>query len=68
MAGRDEKTGTPFVHVKSWKAQRLYTEVVVTEGSVRIRCRECLRWQTVTIKRTDVDVKAEELPNSIAVS
>lgn len=48
--GRDED-GEPWIHVKVWKGKRLYTEIVATSGTVRIRCRECLRWYKVKIVR-----------------
>lgn len=41
--------GEPWVHVKVWKGQRLYAEVVATSGLVKLRCRKCLRWHKVTI-------------------
>lgn len=67
VCGRDSKSGEPFVHIKTWKQQRLYAEVVVTSGVVRIHCRECLRWHTIRIVRLKVDVRPEELPESIKV-
>lgn len=51
MCGRDEASGEPWVHVKTWKRGRLYAEVVATAGDVKIRCRDCLRWHTVRIVR-----------------
>lgn len=38
-----------YVHVKVHKQARIYGEVLVTGGTVRIHCRECLRWHTVRI-------------------
>lgn len=58
MCGVDPKTGRGFVHVKSWKGNRLYTEVVITEGKAVIRCRECLRWTELVIKYESVDAQA----------
>lgn len=49
--GRDDDTGEPWVHVKSWKGDRLYVEVVILSGVVRLRCRKCLRWHRVKIVR-----------------
>jgi hypothetical protein len=66
VAGRDTKTKHGFIHIKSWKGNRLYTEVVVTEGIAHIRCRECLHWTKVRIVK-DVSVNAEELPATIGV-
>jgi hypothetical protein len=46
--GVDEK-GKLYVHVRVYKQARLYGEVLVTDGTVKLRCRECLRWHTVVI-------------------
>lgn len=48
--GRDPD-GEPWVHVKVWKGKRLYTEIIATAGIVRIRCRECMKWQIIRIVR-----------------
>lgn len=48
MYGVDEK-GKLYVHVRIFKQRRIYGEVLVTEGTVKIHCRECLRWHTVII-------------------
>lgn len=50
MCGVD-RDGEPWVHVKVWKGQRLYAEVIATSGVVRLRCRNCLRWHKVKIVR-----------------
>lgn len=39
--------GKLYLHVKVYKQGRIYGEMVVTEGEVKIRCRECLRWHRV---------------------
>jgi hypothetical protein len=65
QAGRDTRTGDPFLHVKTWKGDRLYVELVVTSGVVRLRCRECLRWHTVRIVKGDMKVKPEPIPDTI---
>jgi len=46
-----DENGDLYVHVKVWKQQKLYGEVVVTHGIVKIHCRECLRWNKVVIKQ-----------------
>lgn len=66
LCGRDA-TGEPYVHMKVHKARRLYGEMVATSGIVMLRCRECLRWHRITIKR-DVQVAEVELPYRIPVS
>lgn len=68
ICGRDKRTGEPYVHIKTWKGQRLYTEVVITAGTARIHCRECLRWHTIRIKIEKVTFVQEPLPASIAVA
>lgn len=67
ICGRDEKNGEPFVHIKSARKDRINAEAVVTSGIVRIRCRDCLRWHTIRIRKIDVDHKAERLPSSIKI-
>jgi len=67
VCGVDTDTGQAFIHVKSWKGGRLYTEMVVTAGTASIRCRECLRWHKLKITQAKVDVQQEKLPASIGV-
>lgn len=55
--GRDEETGEPVVHIKSWKGARLYVEAVVVSGVVRLKCRECLKWNTVKIIKGEPSLK-----------
>lgn len=45
------KSGVLFVHVKVYKQNRIYGELLIQGGIVRIRCRECLRWHTVRINQ-----------------
>lgn len=42
--------GKPYVHVKVYKGRRIYSEVVVTDGVVRLLCRDCGRWYRITIR------------------
>lgn len=44
------KEGKLYVHVKIYKQRRIYGEVLVTEGTVKLHCRECLRWHTVVLR------------------
>lgn len=41
--------GNLYVHVLVYKQNRIYAEVLVTDGVVQLRCRECLRWHKVKI-------------------
>ena len=38
-----------YIHVKIYKNKRTFGEILVTEGTVHLRCRECFRWQRVVI-------------------
>lgn len=51
FCGSDPLTGEPWVHIKVFKGQRIYGEVVCNSGIVKLRCRECGRWQRVKIVR-----------------
>lgn len=46
--GLDQR-GKIYVHVKIYKQNRIYGEILVIEGVVRLHCRECLRWHTVRL-------------------
>ncbi len=61
------KDGLPYVHVKVHKQKRIYGEIVFTEGTVRIRCRECLRWYSIKISdRATMRVEQEPLPKQFS--
>ena len=49
LAGVDRRTKKGFVWIKSIKNGNIVVEVIVTSGTVRIRCRECLRFFAVTM-------------------
>lgn len=44
-----DKNHKLYVHVRIYKNSRIYGEMLVTEGTVHLRCRECFRWQRVII-------------------
>lgn len=67
VCGRDTSTKQPYVHVKAWRQRRIFAEVVIESGVARIRCRECLRWHKIVIRRTTVDATVERLPETIAL-
>lgn len=47
--GRDSK-GELFIHLRVYKSNRTYAEMWVSAAAkVRIRCRECLRIQKISI-------------------
>ena len=64
--GIDEQ-GDLYVHVMVYKRDRLYGEVYVTRGNIKLRCRECLRWHEVVIKESGTAVLEEStVPEPIA--
>lgn len=57
--GIDEK-GKLYVHIKIWKQERLFGEMVITGGKVKIHCRECFRWHSVIIRQPGQAALKEE--------
>lgn len=64
--GLDGK-GKLFVHVKIWKARRIFGELVIEGGIVRIRCRDCLRWHVIRIYQDQAILQEtrDELPVTV---
>lgn len=64
--GIDSK-GKLYVHVKVWKQRRIFGELVIEGGTVKIRCRDCLRWHVIRIEqnRATLHETQEELPTAI---
>jgi len=64
--GIDSK-GKLFVHVKIYKARRIFGELVIEGGIVKIRCRDCLRWHTINIvgNKASLEETHEKLPAAI---
>lgn len=67
VCGRDAKTAEPYVHIKSVRNGNINAEVIAHEGLIRIRCKRCLRWHTITVKRVSIDQKTERLPETVQV-
>lgn len=65
VGGRDEK-GMPFVQIKQMKSGTTMVHALVTDGTVRIQCRECQRWLKVTIRK-DIRSSQESLPPEFRV-
>jgi hypothetical protein len=55
------------VHVKIYKAKRIFGELVIEGGVVKIRCRECLRWHTIRVYQDQAVLQEtdEDLPVSV---
>ena len=62
---RVSSTGTRFVHIRIYKQKKIYGEIVVESGLVRIRCRSCGRWYSLHVRHDSHEAIAERLPGSI---
>lgn len=61
--------GKLYVHVKIYKQRRIYGEVLVEGGIVRLRCRECFRWHNVKITQPDRAILEEDShPTALAAT
>jgi len=52
--------GKLYVHVKVYKQRRVYSESFITGGTVKLLCRECLRWHRVVIRDTSTVMLLED--------
>lgn len=50
------RDGKPIVHVKIYKQARVFGEMLLTAGTLKIKCRDCYRWHTVSIKKGQVSL------------
>lgn len=58
--------GQLFVHVKIFKQNRIYGELVFEGGVVKIRCRNCLRWHRVIFNNRTVALSEDKAPEAQA--
>lgn len=60
-----DSEGQPFLHIKVFKAGKVYGEIIITGpiAGVKLRCRECFRWHRVNIR--DSGRVALELDRSV---
>ena len=62
-----DKNQQLFVHVKVYKQNRIFGEVLVTGGTVKLLCRECLRWHTVIIRQSGkAELQEQTVPTEVA--
>lgn len=57
--------GLLYIHIKVYKQQRIFGEIIATGGVVQLRCRECLRWHKVRILQPGRAVLEEETDPSL---
>lgn len=63
--GIDSK-GQLFVHVKIYKQNRIYGELVFEGGVAKIRCRNCLRWHRVIFNSRSAALSEDQAPEAQA--
>lgn len=65
----NEANGRPYVHVKIYKQNRVFGETVHYDGEVKIRCRECFRWHSITFvgESRSASIEETETPTVIDV-
>jgi hypothetical protein len=62
LAKAHEFDGRWVLHIKVYKRQQIYAEIILESGSTaRIRCRACCRWYTVRVRPQPTSVQ-EDLP------
>jgi len=44
-----DSDGKPLVHIKIYKAKRIYGEIIFVLGEMEVRCRDCWRWHKIRI-------------------
>ena len=57
-----DNRGKPYLHIKVWKGDRLYAEVIFRGGEAKILCRECLRWYRVVFQIPRSHLEPVETP------
>lgn len=63
-----DNAGLLYIHVRVFKAKRLYHESYTQGGLVRLRCRECLRWHRVVIRQPEKATLTEDKePSALSV-
>jgi hypothetical protein len=65
--GLDERNKL-YIHIKIWKQERIFGEILVTDGVVKIHCRECLRWHTVVILKPGLAKLEETVAPSMIIA
>lgn len=61
-----DSRGKLFVHVKIFKQNRIYGELVFEGGTVKIRCRNCLRWHRVVFGKQSALLSEDQAPEAQA--
>lgn len=59
-----DSRGRLYVHVKIYKQNRIYGELVFEGGVVKLRCRNCLRWHRVNFKENAATLTEDQAPDA----
>ena len=54
-----------YIHIKVWKQSRVFGEVLIKSGTVKIHCRECGLWHTIIMKEKTANLKPIDLPGEL---
>lgn len=60
-----DSRGRLFVHIKVYKQDRIFSESVHMGGLVKIKCRNCGRWQRVNIKGHEAELVRTQRPETL---
>lgn len=68
MYGINEK-GQLYIHIRVFKQDRIFGEMVAISGEVKLRCRDCLRWHSVRmrVEKPELIESTDPLPIVIEV-
>lgn len=62
-----DSDGFVYIHVRIYKQQRIFGELYVTGGIVKLRCRECLRWHRVLIRQPGkAELRLTQEPSAVS--
>jgi len=54
-----------YIHVRIWKQNRIFGEMIVKSGIVKIHCRCCLRWHTVVMREASANLRPIDPPKEL---
>lgn len=65
--GMDERNRA-YIHVRVYKQQRVFGDVVIYGGEVKILCRECLRWYKIHFReesKEQAELRITDTPTEV---
>jgi hypothetical protein len=64
MFGVDED-GLLYIHVKWYKGDKIYGEILARGGVVSLKCRDCFRWYKIFINQNLPSLVQTEAPQEL---